>query len=319
MRFFTSKPKTFIDSARGDAQAAELRKAAAAGQWQAVEAALEATTDKSRREFLVDTLGLETTNLGWVDAWLQARPDRQSAHLVWGACAVQYAWSIRSGREPQHVSSEQFRGFHDWLLQAQERLQQAAAMDPEDSAPYVPLQWAAVGLGVPLEDATARWEAISRLNPATELGAHAYTTFAGPRWNGTPELMWTFVRGLLEHEREGSPRWTLVPTAHFERWVADRMSKNAPIHASRYFQQPDVQRDIEDAYARYLGSPSRAPSPLEGQHREYFACAYYLMGKREELRRQLEQVGPGIQVIPWGFLGSPRVAYQSAREAAGLR
>jgi hypothetical protein len=319
MRFFSSKPKAFIDRARGDAQASELQRAVAAKQWQVVEAALSSTHDASRREFLIDSVTLDTQDLGWVDAWVQARPDQQAGRLAWGACAVQYAWHIRTGREPQNVSPEQFRGFHDWLLKAQEQLQHAATMDPTDSAPWVALLWAAVGLELPLEEATSRWQAVFSLNPATELGAQAYTTFTGPRWNGTAELMWSFVRGLLEREPEGSPRWTLVPSAHLEQWVAERMSGHARVHASRYFQQPQVQAEIKEAYGRYLGSSSRRPSPLEPQNREVFACTYYLMGERDELRRQLEQVGPGIQVLPWGFLGSPLVAYQGAREAAGLR
>ena len=97
------------------------------------------------------------------------------------------------------------------------------------------------------------------------------------------------------------------------------MAGDADVHASRYFQQPDVQKDINDAYQKYLGSPARRPSPLEPQNREMFACAFYLMGARDLLRKELEQIGPGIQTLPWGYLGAPLAAYQSVRESVGLK
>ncbi len=309
----------FIDPSRGDAEAANLRKAAAAGEWRPAEAALAATTDPLRREFLIDALALDTSHLEWVDAWVRERPDLQTARTVWGACAAQFAFHIRTGAAPQNVSAEQWRGFHEWLGHAQEQLRHATLMDPSDSAPWVALAWCAVGLEVPLGDATERWEGARRLNPQTELGAMAYTTFVSPRWNGTAELMWKFVHGLLADEPEGSPRWTLAPMGHFEQWVAERMRRDSAVHASRYFEQPHVQQEIRDAHRRYLGAASRRPSPLESQNRELFAGAFYLMGARDELRRELEHIGPGIQRLPWGYLGSSLASYQNVREAAGLK
>jgi hypothetical protein len=309
----------FIDRARGDVQAASLRQSAAAEDWLAVEAALNSTTDPSRREFLVDALALDSTNLKWVDRWVLERPDQELARLLWGACAVQYAWHVRSGAAPEHVTPDRWKGFHEWLANAEEQLRHAAAMEPSDSAPWVGLLWVAVGLNPPFEEATARWETVCRLNPQTELGALAYTTFISPRWNGSSELMWDFLHKLLADEPEGSPRWGLVPNAHFEQFVADRMAGDSPVHPSRYFQQPQVQREITEAYLKYLGSPVCRPSPLESQNREAFAGAFYLMGARDHLRREMERIGPGIQSLPWGYLGGPLEVYKTVREAAGFR
>ena len=319
MRFFKKQDKTFIDRSRGDAEVAGLRAAAAANDWRSVEAALKATGDRLRREFMVDAIVADTANLGWVDAWVRERPDEALARLLWGACAVQYAWHVRTGKVPEHVRPDQFKGFFDWLSQAEEQLGAATSMDPDDSAAWIALLWTAVGLQSPLEEATARWAEVSKRSPRTEQGAIAYTAYISPRWNGTAELMWEFLHGLLSGETDGSPRWALVPNGHLEQWVAERMDKNSAVHASRYFQQADVQAEIKDAYARYLGAPVRQPTPNEGWYRELFAACFYLMGDREALRTEMQSIGPGIQQIPWTYLGSPVVAYQSAREAAGLR
>lgn len=311
--------KPFIDPTRGDAEAATLRQAAASGTWAAIDSALQATPNGPRREFLVDAIAVDSTNLNWIDRWVKEQPESAAARLMWGACAVQYAWQVRTGAAPQDVSSDRMKGFHDWLTNANEQLQHAAAMAPEDSAPWIALLWCGVGLEIPIDEARERWENASRRNPATELGALAYVTHIGPRWNGRAELMWTFIGELVGSEPDGGPRWSMVPHGHFEQWVAERMQGGSAVHPSRYFEQSHVQRDIKDAYEKYLGSAAKRRSELEPQFRELFAVSFYLMGARDLLRKELEQIGPGIQTLPWGYLGTALVAYQSAREAAGIR
>lgn len=319
MPIFGKPGKTFVDRGRGDAEVIRLRAAAAKKDWRTVEGALVATKDQMRREFLVDSIGVDTTDLGWVDEWIREKPAEQLPRLMWGACAINYAWQVRSGLAPQHVSQDQFRGFHEWLAHAEEQLRLAASMDPADSAPWVGLLWSAVGLHPPLHEATVRWEEASRRNPRTEHGLWAYTTFIGPRWNGTAELMWEFLRGLLADEPEGSPRWSMVATSHFEQAVADGMAKGTSLRGTGHFERPDVQNDINDAYAKYLGSPAKQASSAEGLYREFFAVAFYLMGSRDATRRELSKIGPGIQNLPWAFMGSPVVIYEKAREWAGMR
>lgn len=313
---FGKQPKPFIDPARGDAEAARLRQAASRGDWRTVETGLAAAGELSRREFLSDAIAMNSTDLRWVDAWVRERPDSEAARLMWGLSAVQLGWQVRSGKAPEYVSAAQFKGFEEWLGNADEQLRHAAAIDSSDSAPLVGLLWCAVGLGLPYEMTRERWDEAFRRNPATELGALAYTTFISPRWNGTPELMWDFVHGLLASEPPGGPRWALVPNAHLEQWVAARMKKLPG--SAEYFKQPGVQREIIDAHASYLGSPSRRPGPLEPQYRGLFAGCFYLMDARDLLRGELQQLGPGIQNIPWGYLGSAVDVFEKARKTAGL-
>ena len=319
MPLFGKSTKPFIDESRGDPEAAALRQAAASGNWQPVETALANTTDQGRREFLVEAISAHTRNIGWVDRWVRERPALPAARAVWGACAVQYAFQIRTGAAPEKVSDHQWRGFAEWLGQALQQLRHATQVDGNDSAPWVALLWAAVGVGGEPDEVAEVWEAAQHRNPRTELGALAYTTFISPRWHGTAEQMWAFVHGLLADEPDGGPRWMLIPTAHLENWVAQSMEASTKLQARGYFRRPDVQQEIIDAYSRYLGSPARRTSPLEPQARETFAGAFYLMGSRDELRRELEHVGPGIQEIPWAYFGSPLTAYQKVRESVGLK
>lgn len=69
--FFKKQVKPFVDRSRGDAEVAKLRAAATANDWRTVEAAFQATTDRLRREFMVDAIGADTQNLRWVDTWVR--------------------------------------------------------------------------------------------------------------------------------------------------------------------------------------------------------------------------------------------------------
>ncbi|HET7421544.1 MAG TPA: hypothetical protein VFL27_14295 [Candidatus Dormibacteraeota bacterium] len=319
MPIFGGRPKTFVDEAQGDAEAGRLRAAAAAKDWRQVETALLATTDPLRREFLIDRIVDDTKDLGWVESWVNEKPADETARLMWGRCAIQYAWNIRSGRAPQHVSKEQFQGFFEWLGHAEEQLGNAASMDPRDPEPYVGLLWSGVGLQVDREEEAARWELAVERNPRTQVGLWAYTTHISPKWHGSAELMWGFLRDFLSREPEGSPRWVMVPMAHFEEAVEAGMHGNTSVRGTGHFEKPDVQRDITDAYAKSLASAAKQPSPFEWSNRQFFAVAFYLMGARELLRKEMQGIGPGIQSHPWAYLGNSIGIYEKAREWAGLR
>jgi hypothetical protein len=316
---FGRQTKAFIDPSRGDAEASRLRTAVASGDWRSVELALGAATEHLRREFLVDAISQQSGNPSWADPWIREQPASATARLMWGACAAQYAWKVRTGAVPEHVAPDRMAGFHQWLMNAEDQLGHASALAPQDSAPWVNLLWCAVGLGTPLAETQKRWDGVFQRDPESELGAMALTTCIGPRWNGTADLMWEFIHGHLAHAQEGSPLWFLVPHGHIEQWVAERMEPATSERASRYFEQPQVQAEITDAYGRYLASPARVRSYLEPQHRELFAGCFYMMGMRDILRKELELVGPGIQNLPWAFMGSSLTVYQKAREAAGLK
>src|SRR2546423_11300540 len=151
MPLFGKSAKPFIDHARGDAEASRLRAVAASGSmdWKTIDAAIRATSDAVRREFLVDAVASHSRDLRWVDAWIEARPDDELGRLMWGACAHNYAFEIRTAAIPENVSREQWKGFREWLVQFAGEPRPAAAADPGDSAPGAGRSWAARRFGAP--------------------------------------------------------------------------------------------------------------------------------------------------------------------------
>src|SRR2546423_13172050 len=104
--------KAFIGRARGDSEAIRLRAGAASGSgdWKEIDAAIKATNDPVRREFLVDAVASHSRDLRWVDAWIEARPDDELARLMWGAGAHNYAFEIRTAAIPENVAREEGKG-----------------------------------------------------------------------------------------------------------------------------------------------------------------------------------------------------------------
>src|SRR5256886_11946180 len=137
MPLFGKSGKPFIDHARGDAEARRLWEVATSGSgdWKTIDAAIKATSDPVRREFLVDAVASHSRDLRWVDAWIEARPDDELARLMWGTCAHSYAFEIRTAAIPENVSQEQWKGFREWLVQFEEEAPGAGARGPGGSAP----------------------------------------------------------------------------------------------------------------------------------------------------------------------------------------
>src|SRR5256885_7197985 len=141
--------KPFIDHARGDAEASRLRAVAASGSmdWKTIDAAIRATSDPVRREFLVDAVASHSRDLRWVDAWIEARPDDELGRLMWGACAHNYAFEIRTAAIPESVSGEQWKGFGEWLRAFREQSGRGGPAGPAGRAPPGGVLWSTVRVG----------------------------------------------------------------------------------------------------------------------------------------------------------------------------
>jgi hypothetical protein len=96
------------------------------------------------------------------------------------------------------------------------------------------------------------------------------------------------------------------------------MAGDSPVHHSRYFEQTAVQEEIRAAHQNYFGGGHQL-SPFERGNREWFALSFYLMRDFASLGAELDQIGPGIRRIPFGYLGGAIASYKSVSEAAKRR
>jgi hypothetical protein len=200
---------------------------------------------------------------------------------------------------------------------AEGELFNAATMSPDDSAPWLFLMKTGLALELGELELRQRYDALSQRNPNSEEGARTLTAALSPRWAGSEDSMWAFVRSQTSAAIAGSPLHMLIAMAHIECWVGERDGSSSANDQNGYFEQQHVREEIFEAYRRYLlETPSQ--SPYERSNREWFALCFYLMRELEAARREIEQIGFGIRLLPFGFLGEPITAYAAVRKAVGL-
>lgn len=307
-----------LDQSYGDAQAASLLERLRAGSWTETADALEATRDLSRREFLAHTLVRLSGQPALIDAWLRSCPGSWAATLFAGGHTVHWAWEARSSSEASRVQGEAWQSFFDRLRQADDLLDEAIRADIADPTAWTFKMATGLGVGVLEEEWRRRWSELSERNPTSEEGARLAAAYIGPRWHGNSDRLWRFIGDVLANAAGGDPRHMLVPYGHMEEFVAARSQQQPRVHHSRYFQQPQVKSAIKSAHEQYLARSPASQSPWDAGNREWFACCFYLMGDRARLRAELDAIGDSCRPLPWGFLGSPVVAFRSAREVAGI-
>jgi hypothetical protein len=115
-----------------------------------------------------------------------------------------------------------------------------------------------------------------------------------------------------------------VPHAHTERWLYAAAfaepSDGDPWYgrAQDYFHDRTIVEEILAAYGKSFGSPAFRDRKNAVFGRNDFAFCFHMMKNQDLARRELDAIGSRSTETPWGFLGSPTVAFRDARRAAGL-
>ncbi len=313
------KLRPFVDPTYGDEEARTLRAAIQQGGLQLVEEALSATGDPTRREFLIQVLGSFRGRPPWVDRWVQAMPASEHARVVWGVQATNWALEARAMAMNPADAFAQRAGdlFLERMRLAEGELFNAATMSPDDGAPWLFLMKTGMALELGESEVRLRYDALSQRNPNSEEGARTLTAALSPRWAGSEDSMWAFVRSQTSTAVAGSPLQMLIPMAHIECWIGERDRSSGANDPNAYFEQQQVREEIIEAHRRYfVETPTK--SPYERSNREWFALCFYLMRELEAARREIEQIGLGIRPLPFGFLGDALTAYAAVRKAVGL-
>jgi hypothetical protein len=87
----------------------------------------------------------------------------------------------------------------------------------------------------------------------------------------------------------------------------------------RYFRQPAVQSEIQQAAERYLRSPVARLTPRTPWDRNLFAFCFVRMGDVQSARTAFRALGPLVTAHPWQYLGKPAAAFASARQSVGIK
>ncbi|MEU3059397.1 hypothetical protein AB0P12_26850 [Streptomyces subrutilus] len=299
----------------GDPALAQVRAAAAAGDWSAVREVLEARPESEDRTELLwavgDTAGVER----WITGVLEAEPGAALPRLVAGIRHISWAWEARTSARAEHVSREQFEVFHARLRTAEEWLYEVAEREPRWISPWYGLQITGRGLQVGQATARSRFEAAVRRDPR-HLGAHQQQLQqVCKKWGGSHEEMHAFARAAALGAPAGALLGQLVAIAHIEQWLSlDGGADYA------YMMRSEVKDSLHEAADHSYRHPDFVRHGAWNQVLNSFAMAFSLAGERAAARACFEATEGRATEFPWSYMNGshPAAAYRTQRSATGL-
>jgi hypothetical protein len=245
----------------------------------------------------------------WLQAWRRERPGDPQAALLHAEALVMIAWTVRGGKRAQHVTREQFDGFHRVLGEAEAAAREAAALaDPADPNALVSLARIARGLGWDHERFRALWADIVARDPH-HTGAHLQALqYWCAKWRGSHELMHAFADAAASAAPAGSLLTALRLEAYWEQFAGTP-------EAAQGYGRPEVGAALDAALADLAAAP--ADHHRLADARGWAALLLHRHGRHAEAVEQFRALGASLP-LPWSQYEKPLAAFTGDRAAAVL-
>lgn len=303
-----------FDGAAAHPEIAALRAALARRDWTACRAVLDAAEPALRTDLVMEGGGREGVEdlLRYV---LSRDPDDSAAAAMLGYHYVHVGWEIRSDKRAQHVSSDQFRRFQEWLRRGEQVLIEAAARAPRDPAVWAVRLVSARGLQLGLAEVRRRYDRLAAIDPHHLPGQLQLQQSLCPKWSGTWEQMFAFSRECMLAAPPGGSGAMIVAEAHIERWLDHDQEQS-----DTYFRDAGVRAEIMAAAERSVLHPGFAVRPYGWlTAANAFAFVFGEMGDQPRAAAMFGVLGPYAQESPWHYLaGDPADIVRNRRALATL-
>jgi Domain of unknown function (DUF4034) len=289
-----------------DAEVAAAVAAARGGAWEpGAELLARIGRDWDRRGYAVRRLGQaaadDETALA---AWRAARPGDPDAAVVNASSLVDLAWQIRTGRQPEHVSREQWAGFFRVLEDAEAAARRATELFPDDPTPWATLLTVAMGRQYDNDAFRAVWVETVARDPLHRAAHDRALQYWCAKWFGSHELMFEFA----EQAAAASPKLAALPL------VAAHEAEFADVPA---WTHERVGRAL-DRLLPWLDGAGR-DHPMTHGDRAYAACALVENDRNAEAVEQFRRLGPHADNPMWSYRGKGLEAFLTTRYLACYR
>jgi hypothetical protein len=260
-RFFADKtppPQVRDDATFGHPGSRMIQMHARKGDWMKVRDAFAVESDPNLRarymELCADAEGAEQ----WVEQWLDRDPDNGDAWLMAGALSIKKGWDIRGSAKADEVPKERWDPFHEHLMNAEEELERAADLKPDDPVPLHKLLGTGMALGAPIEERMSRIAEGRRRDASYHGVAYAAVHALAKKWGGSHELMFRVARDAAASAPPGSAIPAALANAHVERWLyIDRWEEDRE-KSRAYFEDRVVKKEIVETHRATLQVPKSA-------------------------------------------------------------
>jgi hypothetical protein len=251
-----------------------------------------------------------------LEARLQALPNDPDL-LVWlGQALVCEAWNVRTGLSAEFVSRQRFATFHDILATASGVLDAAIEAAPHDSAPWVVLQWAALGLQVAREDQDQVFRSALARQPDCFAAHTGRVQVLAPKWGGTLADLAQFGDETAVEAQPGRALATIVAMAlaevHLDVISDDSLTRWQ--RTVRYGREVTDRRDFILATRAKWWRAGHEPEPADIEAHGAMAFALRACDLPYAAMEHAMLTQGRITSVPWAYLGTgePLVEFATA-------
>ncbi len=293
-----------IDDDFGDPVPSAFVAALQGGDWAGARSTLLGASPVSRTSALGTDRFRSDPPVAAAEQWVAQVPDDGWGHLVLGALLVQWAWEARGGGYAERVGESAWDVFFERLRRAEESLWHAARSLPGEIDPWCHLIWSGIGLQVPLEELTTRYDEGQRRQPFHPFLVMGTLQMLCAKWYGNHDQMFAFARMVAAEAPVGSAAIAAVPMAHIELVMARRREMSLE-EACRSLAGPEVGGELRAAAERSIFHPSFVPDAFGLAAANKFLVAFYQGDHDADTQRVLDLLRGRYCSSPFDYFGDP--------------
>ena len=293
-----------IDDDFGDPVPAAFEAALRAGDWPTARATLLGASPVSRISAINADRFRADPPVAAAEQWVAGAPDDGWGHLALGSLLVNWAWEARGGGYAEGVADDAWTVFHERLQRAEASLWQAARSLPDEVDPWVDLIWSGIGLQVPLEELTTRYDEGQARQPFHPQLVSGTLQMLCDKWYGNHDQMFAFARMVAAEAPEGSAAIGAVPMAHIE--LAISRKRQMPLEeAVKSLSGPEVRDELRSAAQRSIFHPAFVPDAFGLAAANKFLVAYYQGDHDRDAQAVLDLLRGRYCSSPFSYFGDP--------------
>jgi hypothetical protein len=231
-------------------------------------------------------------------------PDDMLAHTLAAENLVFEAWEIRTSARAEHVSREQFAGFHRCLRQAEQLLIRITARQPDNLLAWKTRLNTARGLQLGQNEARRRYDRLAEHHPQYFPAQATFLQQLCPKWGGNWDTAFAFAR---ECANQGGLGPAVLAEAHLERW-ADLGVREGRSHLA------GAHGELVQAARQTALDPAMPSRFYTAYLHNLFAMLFGLIGDRQAAAVHFQAIGGAVTSFPWDYLdANPVQAFEKMR------
>ena len=234
-------------------------------------------------------------------AMMQGWGDTVQPHIIKGAFNIKYAWDARGGGWANSVSKDGWEKMAERLETARRSLSAAWAIEPQE---IIAVKMLAVELGNSKGRAAMEmwFDRAMQVNPGSYDACEGKLLWLMPKWHGSEKDVIAFGRECLTNKNGNVP--LILQEGH--RQLATWHQQSGKGKADDYWRRQGVWEDCKASFDAFFGNK---PDGIGWRHN--YALAAYKCEKWDELRKQIQLLGP----VNYSYFGGKEAFDEMVRKA----